>query len=60
MILLDTSGLLCLQYEQEPRHQQAVTAYRTATAWITHSFIIDEYIVYGFGDSTTLFTSQGY
>ncbi|MBD2554533.1 type II toxin-antitoxin system VapC family toxin [Limnothrix sp. FACHB-708] len=44
MILLDTSGLLCLQYEQESRHQQAVTAYRMATAWITHSFIIDEYM----------------
>ncbi|MCG9884130.1 MAG: PIN domain-containing protein [Cyanobacteria bacterium] len=43
-MLLDTSGLLCLQYKHEPRHQQAVAAYRRANVWITHSYIIDEYI----------------
>lgn len=43
-MLLDTSGLLCLQYKHEPRHQQAVAAYRRANVWVTHSYIIDEYI----------------
>lgn len=43
-MLLDTSGLLCLQYKHEPRHQQAVIAYQKATTWLTHSYIIDEYI----------------
>lgn len=43
-MLLDTSGLLCLQYKHEPRHQQAVTAYQKATTCLTHSYIIDEYI----------------
>jgi len=43
-MLLDTSGLLCLHYQTEPFHSQAVRAYREASTLITHSYIIAEYI----------------
>lgn len=43
-MLLDTSGLLCLHYQTEPFHSQAVKAYREAVTRTTHSYIISEYI----------------
>jgi uncharacterized protein len=43
-MLLDTSGLLCLHYETEPFHTQAVASYRTARRRLTHSYIIAEYV----------------
>lgn len=43
-MLLDTSGLLCLQYKTEPFHTRAVTAYKKATTRLTHNYIIAEYV----------------
>ena len=43
-MLLDTSGLLCLHYQTEPFHSQAVAAYQRASTRLTHSYIIAEYV----------------
>ncbi len=43
-MLLDTSGLLCLQHQEEPYHTQAQAAYRTARTRLTHSYILAEYV----------------
>lgn len=43
-MLLDTSGLLCLHYQTEPFHAQAVTAYKQASIRLTHNYIIAEYV----------------
>jgi uncharacterized protein len=43
-MLLDTSGLLCLQYKTEPLHTQALTEYQKASNRLTHSYIISEYV----------------
>lgn len=42
-MLLDTSGLLCLHYQTEPFHSQAVTAYKKATTRLTHSYIVETF-----------------
>ncbi len=44
MILLDTSGLLCLHYKTEPFHTQALTGYKKAIGRLTHSYVIAEYV----------------
>jgi uncharacterized protein len=41
-MLLDTSGLLCLQYKTEPLHTQALSEYQKANNRLTHSYIISE------------------
>jgi uncharacterized protein len=43
-MLLDTSGLLCLQYKIEPLHTQALIEYQKADNHLTHSYIISEYV----------------
>jgi uncharacterized protein len=43
-MLLDTSGLLCLQYKTEPLHTQALAEYQKANNRLTHNYIISEYV----------------
>jgi len=43
-MLLDTSGLLCLYYQGEPFHTEAVQAYKSAQTRIIHSYILAEYV----------------
>lgn len=43
-MLLDTSGLLCLAYQTEPFHSQAVRAYQAAQVRVTHSYVLAEYV----------------
>jgi len=43
-MLLDTSGLLCLNYQTEPFHSKAVEEYEKAIVHLTHSYIIAEYV----------------
>lgn len=43
-MLLDTSGLLCLQHASEAEHDAAV-AYFDASFWrVTHSYVLAEYV----------------
>jgi uncharacterized protein len=44
MMLLDTSGLLCLHFSTEPLHTQACVAYQKVTMRLTHNYIIAEYV----------------
>jgi len=44
MLLLDTSGLLCLHFSTEPLHTQACVAYQKATIRLTHNYVIAEYV----------------
>jgi len=44
MMLLDTSGLLCLHFSTEPLHTQACAAYQKATIRLTHNYVIAEYV----------------
>jgi uncharacterized protein len=41
-MLLNTSGLLCLQYKTKPLHTQALIEYQKANNRLTHSYIISE------------------
>lgn len=43
-MFLDTSGLLCLYHESEPFHQQAIHAYKTSQVWLTHSYVLAEFV----------------
>lgn len=43
-MLLDTSGLLCLYHQSEPFHQQAIHAYKTSQMWLTHSYVLAEFV----------------
>jgi predicted nucleic acid-binding protein len=43
-MLLDTSGLLCLQHRAEPFHQQAIAAYKVARVRLTHNYILAEFV----------------
>jgi uncharacterized protein len=43
-VLLDTSGLLCLHYQTEPFHTQALAAYKQANIRVIHNYIIAEYV----------------
>ena len=43
-MLLDTSGLLCLHFSAEPFHIKACEEYQKATARLTHSYIVAEYV----------------
>jgi predicted nucleic acid-binding protein len=44
MILLDTSGLLCCYHAGEPQHADAVTFFNAATARLTHSYVLAEFV----------------
>ena len=43
-MLLDTSGLLCLQFESEPCHQQARFLYKNTRIRLVQSYILAEYV----------------
>ncbi len=43
-MLLDTSGLLCLHHRDEPLHEQARAAYKTAAVRLTHSYVLAEFV----------------
>jgi predicted nucleic acid-binding protein len=43
-MLIDTSGFLCLIHKDEPEHSQAVSIYTKAHSYLTHSYILDEFI----------------
>jgi len=43
-MLLDTSGLLCCYHAGEPQHADAVTFFNAATARLTHSYVLAEFI----------------
>jgi predicted nucleic acid-binding protein len=43
-MLLDTSGLLCLQHAGEPLHKDAVTFFDAAGVKVTHNYVIAEYV----------------
>jgi predicted nucleic acid-binding protein len=44
MMLIDTSGLLCLLHGVESGHLQSVALYRAASRRITHSYILAEFV----------------
>lgn len=44
MILLDTSGLLCYLYRDEPLNQQAIELLKNTTRSITHSHVLAELV----------------
>jgi predicted nucleic acid-binding protein len=43
-MLIDTSGLLCLHYQTQPFHSQAVASYKKANIRLIHNYIIAEYV----------------
>ena len=43
-MFLDTSGLLCLHGQAEPHHEDALDAYRSARARLTHGYILAEFV----------------
>ncbi len=44
MMLLDTSGLLCLHHAGEAQHAAAVTFFDAALDRLTHSYVLAEFI----------------
>jgi predicted nucleic acid-binding protein len=44
LILLDTSGLLCSFDAADPRHGDAVTLLQAASARLTHSYVLAEFV----------------
>lgn len=43
-MLLDTSGLLCLNHRAEPFHEEACQAYRAANIRLTHGYVLAEFV----------------
>ena len=43
-MLVDTSGWLCLYHKDEPEHLQAVEIYDAARMYLTHSYILAEFV----------------
>jgi len=43
-MLLDTSGLLCLHNRAEPYHTHARTLYHAARGWLTHNYVLAEFV----------------
>ena len=43
-MLLDTSGFLCLLDSREKFHREALQAYANARQWLTHSYVLDEFV----------------
>lgn len=44
MIFLDTSGLLCYIHTSEPQHLSAVKSFDAANAFLTHSYVLSEFV----------------
>ena len=44
MLLLDTSGLLCYIHTSEPQHTSAVKALDAAHTYLTHSYVLSEFV----------------
>jgi predicted nucleic acid-binding protein len=44
MMLIDTSGLLCLYHRSEPFHERACAAYATAGQRLTHDYVLAEFV----------------
>ena len=44
MLLLDTSGLLCYIHTSEPQHRGAVKAFDAAHTYLTHSYVLSEFV----------------
>ena len=44
MMLLDTSGLLCLHHAAETQHAAAITYFDAAADRITHSYVLAEFV----------------
>ena len=44
MLLLDTSGLLCYIHTSEPQHPSAVKAFDAAHTYLTHSYVLSEFV----------------
>ncbi len=43
-MLIDTSGFLCLIHKDEREHADAVRLYAEASFYLTHSYILDEFV----------------
>lgn|SRR6056297_334618 len=43
-MLIDTSGLLCLQHRSETFHEKACSAYAGATQRLTHNYVFAEFV----------------
>ena len=43
-MLIDTSGFLCLVHKDEPEYQDAVRIYNEDSSYLTHSYILDEFV----------------
>ena len=43
-MLIDTSGFLCLIHKDEPEHENSMRLYNEASLYLTHSYILDEFI----------------
>jgi uncharacterized protein len=44
VLLLDTSGLLCYVHARESQHLKAVNLFNRANTFLTHSYILSEFI----------------
>jgi uncharacterized protein len=44
MMLIDTSGLLCLHHRPEPFHEKACAAYADARRRLTHDYVLAEFV----------------
>ena len=43
-MLIDTSGFLCLIHKDESEHSDAVRIYNEAPSYLTHNYILDEFV----------------
>ena len=43
-MLVDTSGFLCLIHKDESEHADAVRLYSAAPLYLTHNYILDEFV----------------
>ena len=43
-MLIDTSGWLCLYHKDEPQHLEAVSIYSRNGRFVTHSYILAEFV----------------
>jgi len=44
VLLLDTSGLLCYIHTSEPQHTVAVKSFDAAHTYLTHSYVLSEFV----------------
>jgi predicted nucleic acid-binding protein len=43
-MLIDTSGFLCLLHKDEPEHHQTIEIFAEAKTFLTHSYILCEFV----------------